>query len=59
VGAAQPAARTAISDTQPDKSHFHSVFLAEDVFFSIFSPLNPRPFTAGVFPAVLPVKGLR
>lgn len=36
-----------------------SVFLAEDVFFSVFSPLNPRLLKAGVIPAVLPVKGLR
>jgi hypothetical protein len=35
------------------------VFLAEDVFLSIFSPTQPAPFQAGVIPAVLPVKGLR
>jgi len=38
---------------------FHSVFLAEDLFFSIFPPLNPRLLKGGVIPAVLPVKGLR
>ena len=35
------------------------VFLAEDVFLSIFFPTQPAPFKTGVIPAVLPVKGLR
>jgi hypothetical protein len=37
----------------------NSVFLAEDVFLSIFFPTQPAPFKTGVIPAVLPVKGLR
>jgi hypothetical protein len=40
----------------PNESY---VFLAEDLFFSIFPPLSPRLLEAGVIPAVLPVKGLR
>jgi len=37
----------------------NSVFLAEDIFLSIFFPTQPAPFKTGVIPAVLPVKGLR
>ena len=37
----------------------NSVFLAEDVFFSIFFPTQPAPLEGGVIPAVLAVKGLR
>jgi len=37
----------------------NSVFLAEDVFLSIFFPTQPAPLKTGVIPAVLPVKGLR
>jgi len=37
----------------------NSVFLAEDLFLSIFFPTQPAPLQTGVIPAVLPVKGLR
>jgi len=48
-----------LSDRRFRKVHSNVVFLAEDVFLSIFFPTQPAPFKTGVIPAVLPVKGLR